>query len=92
MIQIRILNGNNARLKALLGDLVASIEVKRGDAVLTCDTEEKTVIGRAVFEKLLTQGYTAFSVQEGIGVSETVKELDQATYPLIVMVGPIAGG
>ena len=92
MIEIRILNGNNARLRSLLGDLTSYVEVKRGDAALTCDTEKKMVIGRTVFEKLLTQGYTAFSVQEGIGVSETVKELDQATYPLIVMVGPIAGG
>ena len=92
MIQIRIQNGNNARLRALLGDLTAHLEMKRGDALLTCDTEERLLIGRAIFEKLLTTGgYTAFSVQEGTGESEIVKELDQATYPLIVVMGPIAG-
>ncbi len=93
MIQIRIQNGNNSRLRALLGDLAAHVEVKRGDAILACDTEEQLLVGRAIFEKLLTTGgYTAFSVQEGTGESEMVKELDQATYPLIVIMGPIAGG
>ena len=93
MIQIRILNGNNARLRALLSDLATSAEIKQGDAILTCDTEEQLQVGRAIFEKLLTTGgYTAFSVQEGTGESEMVKELDKATYPLIVMMGPIAGG
>ena len=93
MIQIRILNGNNARLRALLGDLAAHVEMKRGDAMLTCETEEQLMVGRAIFEKLLTTGgYTAFSVQEGTGESEMVKELDKATYPLIVIVGPNAGG
>ncbi len=93
MIQIRILNGNNARLRALLGNLAASVEMKRGDALLTCETDEQLIVGRAVFEKLLTTGnYTAFSVQEGTGESEMVKELDKAAYPLIVIMGPIAGG
>ena len=91
-MQIRILNGNNARLRTLLGDLAAHVEIKRGDAVLTCDTDEQLMVGRAVFEALLTGGYTAFSVEEGTGVSEAVKELDKATYPLVVIVGPIAGG
>ena len=93
MIQIRIQNGNNARLRAILVDLATHIEMRRGDALLTCDTEEQLLIGRAVFEKLLTTGgHTAFSVQEGTGESEMVKELDRATYPLIVIMGPIAGG
>ncbi len=93
MIQIRILNGNNARLRALLGNLATSVEMKRGDAMLTCTTEEQMLVGRAVFDKLLTTGgYAAFSVQEGTGESEMVKELDKAAYPLIVIVGPIAGG
>ncbi len=92
-MELRILNGNNARLRALLGDLASYIEVKKGDALLTCDTEEAKVIGRAVFEKLLTTGgYTAFSVQEGTGESEIVRELDKATYPLVVIVGPNSGG
>ena len=91
-MEIRILNGNNALLRGLLGDLAAYVEVRKGDSVLTCDTEEKIVVGRAVFEKLLASGYTAFSVKEGTGESEMVKELDQATYPLVVIVGPIAGG
>ena len=92
MIQIRILNGNNARLRALLGDLAAHFEMKKGDALLNCVTEEDLVVGRAVFEKMLSQGHTAFSVEEGTGESEMVKELDQATWPLVVVVGPIAGG
>ena len=93
MIQIRIMNGNNTRLRSLLGDLAAHVEMKRGDALLTCDTEEQLLIGREVFDKLLTTGgYTAFSVQEGTGESEMVKELDKATWPLIVIMGPIAGG
>ena len=93
MITIRIMNGNNARLRALLGDLTVHIEMKRGDALLTCDTEEELLIGREVFDKLLTTGsYTAFSVQEGTGANEMVKELDKAMYPLIVIMGPIAGG
>ena len=92
-MELRILNGNNARLRALLGDLTSYIEVRKGDALLTCDTEETKVIGRAVFEKLLTTGgYTAFSVQEGTGESEIVRELDKATYPLVVIVGPNSGG
>ncbi len=93
MIEIRILNGNNTRLRALLGDLATHVEMKRGDALLTCDTQEQLLVGRAVFDKLLTTGgYTAFSVQEGTGESEMVKKLDQATYPLIVIIGPIGGG
>ena len=92
MIQIRILNGNNAHLRALLGGLAAYVEVKRGDALFNCVTEEDLAVGRAVFEKLLTQGHTAFSVKEGTGESEMVKELDRATWPLVVIVGPNAGG
>ena len=93
MIQIRIQNGNNARLRALLGGLTAHVEMKRGDALLTCDTEEQLLVGRAVLDKLLTTGgYTAFSIQEGTGENEMVKELDKATYPLIIIIGPIAGG
>ncbi len=93
MITIRIQNGNNARLRALLGDLATYVEMKRGDALLTCETDEQLIVGREVFDKLLTTGgYTAFSVQEGTGESEMVKELDEASYPLIVIMGPIVGG
>lgn len=92
MAEIRILNGNNARLRNLLGDLADKVEVRRGDAVVTCETEDQIAVGRAVFERLITQGHAGFAVREGTGKSKKIEEWDPESNPFVVMVGPLAGG
>lgn len=90
---LRIINGNPTRLKALLGSLVDNLEIKAGDTLLTCDTEEELEVGRAVFEKLLTEGgYTAIQVNPE--TKETVKRLNELDplANLVVMFGPVGGG
>lgn len=94
MAEIRILNGNNHRLRALLGEELASkVNIRKGDAVLTCDPEVETdkAVGRAIFEKLLTQGHTAYEVKEA-GENEQISEWNPVNQAVVVMVGPIVGG
>lgn len=93
MTTLRIINGNPTRLKTLLGPLADNLEVKAGDTMLTCETEEQLLVGRAVFEKLLTSGgYTAIQVNSE--TKETVKRLNELDpmADLVVMFGPVGGG
>jgi hypothetical protein len=93
MTTLRILNGNVARLKGLLGDLANDLEIKAGDTLLACETEEQIEVGRAVFEKLLTGGgYTAIQVNPE--TKETIGRLTEfdPQADLVVLFGPVAGG
>jgi len=92
MAEIRILNGDVARLRRLLGDLANRLEMRAGDAVLVMDTEDQVAVGRAVFERLLTEGHVAFSVEKGAGGRARIDSYDPAEHPFVVMVAPLAGG
>ena len=92
-MELRILNGNSPKLRRLLGPLAGKVEIKRGDAFLEVATEENIAVGRAVFETLLTQGYTANAFpKEGTGEHERVTEFPGIEMWRVVMFGPIAGG
>jgi len=89
MTTLRILNGG--MLGNILGDLVAPSKLQKGDAVLTCETKEEVAVGRAAFERLLTQGYTAIELDKNnktLGSVQGFKE-DAET---IILFGPVAGG
>lgn len=95
MAEIRILNGNPARLRELLGDLEEHVELRPGDALLEVDVEKDadTTVSRAVFERLITSGYSAFAVSGEPGrPSEIVREYDPAKHPRVLMVAMLVGG
>ena len=92
-MELRIVNGNSPKLRGLLGPLADKVEIKRGDAFLEVSTEESVEVGRAVFESLITQGYTANAFpKEGTGEHERVTEFPGPDTWRVVMFGPIAGG
>ncbi len=76
-----------------MGDLAKGLEVKAGDTMLACETEEQLVVGRAVFEKLLTEGgYTAIAVDPVTKETKgRVKEFDPEAGTIILF-GPVSGG
>lgn len=84
---IRILNGNSLRLQALLGDLVQHVTIRLGDAIVDTDVE----VSRAVFEKLLTQGYTAYQIKETGESKGPVYNFDPSAWKTIIF-GPVGGG
>lgn len=87
MSQIRILNGNPARLESILKELSRYVEMKSGDAIV--DTE--VGVSRAIFERLITEGYTAYKVDETGGSQGPVNEFDPLAWKT-VMFGPVGGG
>lgn len=80
---LRILSGSNGMLAKDLGDLAGQIKLRTGDTVV-----EDVAVGRAVFEQLITQGYSAFTTVDGAGRKLEVFEPEVE----IVMTRPIAGG
>ena len=92
MTTLRILNGNPARLQSLLGNLATDLELRAGDTVLTCETEEQVAVGRAVFEQLLTSGYTAIAVNPVTRATEARLLAYDPAADMVVLFGPVAGG
>jgi hypothetical protein len=94
MSTIRILNGNNRRLVELLGSLTDKVEMRQGDAVLTCDPviDEEVAVSRQVFEALLTGGYLAYKVDEKTKANHPIRDYNPADNAMVVMFGPVAGG
>lgn len=87
MSQIRILNGNPARLESILKELSQYVELKSGDAIV--DTE--IGVTRVIFERLITEGYTAYSVKETGESQGPVNAFDPLAWKTI-MFGPVGGG
>ena len=91
MSEIRILNGNVNLLKILLGkELAEKLDLNSGDTIVTMETTEQIEVGRNVFEALIQQGWSGYSVKEG----KTEKKLNEfeSDTEKIVMFGPVAGG
>lgn len=88
MSQIRILNGNPARLESILKELSHYVEMKSGDAIVDTEIE----VSRAIFERLITEGYyTAYQVKETGESQGPVDEFDPLAWKT-VMFGPVGGG
>lgn len=87
MSQIRILNGNPARLESILKELSQYVELKSGDAIV--DTE--VGVSRAIFERLITEGYTAYQVKETGESNGPINVFDALAWKTI-MFGPVGGG
>lgn len=92
MTTLKIINGNSTRLRTILAGLAPDLKVQAGDTVLVCKTEQETAVGRAVFERLLTEGYTAIKVDPVTKKTEgRISEFDPEAG-LVVIWGLVAGG
>lgn len=87
MSQIRILNGNPARLEGILKELSQYVDMKSGDAIVDTEIE----VTRAIFERLITEGYTAYQVKETGESNGPINAFDALAWKTI-MVGPVGGG
>lgn len=91
-MEIRIVNSDIYRLRQILGELANKLNLKAGDTTIVCETEPQLEVGRQAFERLISQGWAAYSVEK-----ETGKTRERLTYfapdeKKVVMFGPIAGG
>lgn len=92
MAELRILNGNPERLKALLGPALAqSLDVKGGDTYLELATEEQVAVGRSVFEALIKKGWAGYEVTETGKTKRRLNEYDPDVFRMVMFDAPAGG-
>lgn len=93
MSELRIINGFNNEIKALLGDLAERFEVVKGDTRLTWDAgnEEDVDTARQSFERLTKKGYSAYRVDKKGDKQGRMEKFDPEAEK-VILATPTRGG